>query len=292
MQTTIDGVESRTDGIYYYYDYTREFASGLNENDRSFTVRFYQLDLRWYLHENEDYPLLGEEQTMWFENLIGEGVDSGLIDFHIISTGITMFVETDDEMNYFNFESWGENMTDWLADLLDRTGIIEHTVVLSGDVHFSTIYRKKNIFELVASSLTHSIGVTGELMLEGVLEDDSMILDPISENNMLVLDIGYDGFEAVYVSDKGDIEARMWYDGEIHVEKGEPGEDDDDQEEKFVKLYSGAFWLIIAMGILIVLCCCFMTCMLMRGSRKEHQYSRAQVTDRPEHSHSDNRVMV
>jgi hypothetical protein len=201
-------------------------------------------------------------------------------------------VETDDEMNYFNFESWGENMTDWLADLLDRTGIIEHTVVLSGDVHFSTIYRKKNIFELVASSLTHSIGVTGELMLEGVLEDDSMILDPISENNMLVLDIGYDGFEAVYVSDKGDIEARMWYDGEIHVEKGEPGEDDDDQEEKFVKLYSGAFWLIIAMGILIVLCCCFMTCMLMRGSRKEHQYSRAQVTDRPEHSHSDNRVMV
>jgi hypothetical protein len=165
-------------GIYYYYD--------LTYNDLTF--RFYMLDVRWYRTAES---ILGSEQSLWFESLIFNNSDN--IDYHIVTAG-TVF------MPHFDLtgETWSRLSREWFLNVTQMAGIQDRMIMFSGDVHYSALYRSNTIFEMVTSSMTHSVPDWMAVIAEQDT-DDNLVTDIINGENIGVLDIDQEGFVLTYI---------------------------------------------------------------------------------------------
>jgi len=184
-------------GVYYYYDMSKNLTnvSSLYSNDSSriINIRFYQLDCRWYRNGSD---LLGEEQRVWFEQLILNET----IDYHIVSTGSVFMLNF--SVAGLEPEFWPTESRDWFLNITNAANIQNKTILLSGDVHFSTVSHFNATFEITTSSFTHSLPDSISYGLEEI-DLTTRVTDIINQNNFAILDIGFDGFEMTYINDDG-----------------------------------------------------------------------------------------
>lgn len=112
-------------------------------------VKFILLDNRYFMKLDPNAQMLGEKQWKWLENEI-----------HNTKAKVTFIVSS---LSIFSpkfpgGEGWPfiPSETDRLLDLVERqnnTGV----VFLTGDMHFSSIFKRRNHLEFLSSGLTHSV---------------------------------------------------------------------------------------------------------------------------------------
>lgn len=188
-----DLTENNDTGIFYYTDYNKTLS-----NNQILKLRFYMMDVRWYRTEND---LFGTEQKSWFENLLLNN-DISDINYHIFCSG-TVYYPTFGALTSFA-EIWPDSSKEWLKNVTSIANIRDRLIILTGDVHYSALYRENKTFEIVTSAMTHGIYDTQATILEEIQDDDGFLISNIIDiENIGVLDIGLNGFEFTYISQSG-----------------------------------------------------------------------------------------
>lgn len=133
MEEPQDSERRMRPGVHTSYDFGR--------------VKFILLDNRYFLHLDPEAPILGEEQWAWLE----EELRNSSAKIHFIMSGITVLSP------YHPFvESWANYTHEKtrLFRLLKKYNT-QGVVFLTGDMHFSSIFRKYGHLEFLASGMTH-----------------------------------------------------------------------------------------------------------------------------------------
>ena len=124
--------------------------------------------------------LLGDDQWKWLNTALA--VDD--IDLRIVVSSIQVLSEG------HGFEAWGlfPNEQTRLVNML-TTANAPRTIILSGDRHIGAMYRKGELNEITASSLTHSFtgNMTGEVGKPNLIPDTI-----VQENNIAKIDVSWD----------------------------------------------------------------------------------------------------
>jgi len=125
------------EGGYYSYD--------LGEEDKK--IKIILLDNRYFKGIDPEAPLLGEEQWQWLENELQNSTAS----FHIIAAGLPIFSPL---IPYT--EEWAEHPKELnrMLDLLKKYKV-KAPFFISGDKHFSSIYKRYGQLEFMSSGMTH-----------------------------------------------------------------------------------------------------------------------------------------
>jgi len=191
-------------GIYYYYDYNKTIIMNNNQS-ATLKIRFYNFDVRWYRTKND---MLGFEQREWFENLL-KTTNMNDISYHIICTG-SVYYPTFGIGSSFA-EPWPTYDKEWFVNLTSLYNIRDRLIILSGDVHYSGIYRDKNdnVFEIVTSAMTHGISDVQATYLETI--QDRLVGDIITDENIGILDLKFDSFEVTFIGNNGKIVGNFSY---------------------------------------------------------------------------------
>lgn len=141
------------------------------------------LDLRYNMNNNITHrAILGEAQWLWFENLL----QTSTADLIVIGSSLAV---TSNVVG-FGLEGWGA-YPDERRRLYEALSSIDRPVVmLSGDRHFSELYRValpsgKVVHEAMSSGLTHTTGV--------ILPHPGRISPMIGKKNYGVLEIDWSG---------------------------------------------------------------------------------------------------
>jgi alkaline phosphatase D len=109
-------------------------------------IKIIMLDNRYFKNLEVDYPLLGKKQWEWLE----EELTNSDASLHFIVTGLSVLSPL---LPYT--EEWGHtNELDRMLELLKRTSP-KGVVFLTGDKHFSSIFRRWGHLEFMSSGMTH-----------------------------------------------------------------------------------------------------------------------------------------
>ena len=112
------------------------------------------LDSRYYRAEDET-DLLGEEQWQWLKDQMN-GPDD--IDWYLVCNGSPVLNEGQMTSSGHQKKTVGQETRNKLFAILnDNPSLLNKTVLLSGDLHYSVWHSVNDqLYELTASSLTHS----------------------------------------------------------------------------------------------------------------------------------------
>lgn len=152
-------------GIYQSYSYGR--------------IKIFLLDNRYFRKSDPKAPLLGETQWQWLEKEIKESKS----DLNIIVSGLTVFskeVPGSDEWADYPVEQ------NRLVNLLKKyrpKGLL----VLSGDKHFASIYKRQGFLEFLSSGMTHNRPRYLQLYFDQFFQDAHHVY------NYGLVDIKWDG---------------------------------------------------------------------------------------------------
>jgi len=227
------------------------------------------MDDRWY---RTDSDMFGPIQQAWYENLIFN--ESTNIDFHVVSVGSTCLIEltADTPEKGFNlgvFEGWPNATKVWFFNVTNQSGILNRTILLTGDVHYSSIHKKSGtqFIEITSSSITHTIESE---VAAGLLELDTIdrISGITSDNSFAIIDMGPDIMDIAMVKHDGSIIYKLTYyynnDSYTYVTyEASSNKDLDDY---------AWFWVVIAIAILIFICiiASLIYCLICGGKHLVH----------------------
>ena len=132
-----DSPRRNRDGVYTSYDF--------GEGDQR--VKIILLDNRFSKGLESGYHMLGKAQWEWLENEF----KTSTANLHIIVTGLSIFSPT---LPYT--EEWWEHPSEVnrLQEFL-KTYKVKAPVFITGDKHFSTIFRSFGQLEFLSSGMTH-----------------------------------------------------------------------------------------------------------------------------------------
>lgn len=133
-------------GIFYASDYYQMLG-----NERLW-LKIIMLDARF--HRIEDSDLFGEEQWKWIEECfpVSNGSESGDVpDWYIVCCGSPIMNEGLNGRKTVNMQS-----RERLLAILERSGKLKRTLILSGDLHYSVWHKYRDMYEFTVSSFTHS----------------------------------------------------------------------------------------------------------------------------------------
>lgn len=137
MEEPEDSPRRKQEGIYTSYEF--------GEADKK--IKIIILDNRYFKNLEPDYPMLGKTQWDWLET---ELTDSDA-KIHLITTGLPVLSPL---IPYT--EEWAHtNELDRMLNLLKKTKP-RGVVFLTGDKHFSSIYRRWGHLEFMSSGMTHT----------------------------------------------------------------------------------------------------------------------------------------
>lgn len=132
-----DSPRRKQEGIYTSYVF--------GEADKK--IKIIILDNRYFKNLEPDYPILGKTQWDWLE---GELTNSEA-KIHLITTGLPVLSPL---IPYT--EEWAHTTElDRMLELLKKTKP-QGVVFLTGDKHFSSIYRRWGHLEFMSSGMTHT----------------------------------------------------------------------------------------------------------------------------------------
>jgi hypothetical protein len=181
-------------GIYYHIDYNKTL-----ENNQTLKLRFYMMDVRWYRTEDD---IFGSDQRLWFENLLSNSNINKNINYHIVCSGTTYYPTFG--LGQSLAETWPTETKDWFQNVTRAAGIRDRLIMLSGDVHYSAIYKDNRTIEVVTSAMTHGIYDIQAEYLQLVQESDGyLVTDVIDIENIGIIDIGLDYFSVTYLNQSG-----------------------------------------------------------------------------------------
>jgi alkaline phosphatase D len=111
-------------------------------------IKIILLDNRYFKNLDPDYPMLGKVQWEWLEGVLTQSSAK----IHFIVTGLPV---TSPLIPYT--EEWAETSElRHMLELLKRTQA-QGVVFLTGDKHFSSIYRRWGHLEFMSSGMTHLV---------------------------------------------------------------------------------------------------------------------------------------
>jgi len=190
--------EHTDSGIYYYYDYNKTIIN--NNKSDIIKIRFYNFDGRWY---RTDTDMLGDTQRQYFENLF-LNTDISNIDYHIVCAGSSYYSNFGVGQSFA--EPWPTKDKQWFVNVTSIANIRDRVIILTGDVHYSAVYKDDETFEIVTSAMTHGISETQGIYLEGVQKlHEYLVTDIITEENIGILDLKKDSFQVLYINNEGQI---------------------------------------------------------------------------------------
>lgn len=133
-----DSARRDQEGIYHSYE----------ANSEGRKIKFIMLDNRYFKGLESKAPLLGETQWQWLENQFKNSTAS----LHVIVTGLSIFSPL---IPYT--EEWRQYPSEInrLLNLL-KTYQVKAPVFITGDKHFSSIFKKSGQLEFLSSGLTHT----------------------------------------------------------------------------------------------------------------------------------------
>jgi alkaline phosphatase D len=128
----------KQEGIYTSYDFGEDGQR----------MKFIILDNRYFKRMEPDAPILGEVQWQWLEDVF----KNSEADLHFISSGLSIFSPL---IPYT--EEWWHHPSEVrrLLELLKKYQV-KAPVFLTGDKHFSSIFKYSGQLEFMASGLTHT----------------------------------------------------------------------------------------------------------------------------------------
>ena len=136
-----DSERRHQEGVYTSYEY----------GPPSKRVKFILLDDRYFLNLDKEAPFLGEDQWQWLENELQTTkaklvfIMSGL---SILSPKIPL-----SDGSWANYPGERQRLLDLVDSAKEERGII----FLTGDMHFSSIFRRMGHLEFLSSSLTEIV---------------------------------------------------------------------------------------------------------------------------------------
>lgn len=134
----VDSPRRNQEGIYHSID--------IGEGDEK--IKFIMLDNRYFKDLEKDYPMLGKTQWEWLENELKNSSAS----LHIIVSGLSIFSPlipyTDEWWQY-------PKEVNRMLGLL-KTYKVKAPLFLSGDKHFSSIFKYSGQLEFMSSGMTHT----------------------------------------------------------------------------------------------------------------------------------------
>ena len=132
-----DSPRRQQEGIYTSYVFGEEEKK----------IKIIILDNRYFKNLEPDYPMLGKTQWDWLEGQL----TTSNAKIHLIATGLPVLSPL---IPYT--EEWAETSElDRMLDLLKKTKP-RGVVFLTGDKHFSSIYRRWGHLEFMSSAMTHT----------------------------------------------------------------------------------------------------------------------------------------
>lgn len=124
-------------GIYTSYDF----------GEKRRRIKIILLDNRFFMKLDRRHPLLGAEQWEWLEKELKTSEAS----LHLVVSGISVL-----SPKAPGSEEWSDYPTEKkrLRDVLKASG--KPYLYLTGDLHFSSIFKKDGELEFIASGMTHN----------------------------------------------------------------------------------------------------------------------------------------
>lgn len=111
-------------------------------------IKFIMLDNRYFKDLEKDYPMLGKAQWDWLENEL----KNSTANLHVIVSGLSIFSPlipyTDEWWQY-------PKEVNRMLSLL-KTHKVKAPLFLSGDKHFSSIFKYSGQLEFMSSGMTHT----------------------------------------------------------------------------------------------------------------------------------------
>lgn len=160
------------EGIYTSY----EFGSG----DRK--VKIILLDNRYHKDLEPDAPFLGKRQWEWLEGEINHSKAS----LHFIVSGLSVLSPPIPKS-----EEWAD-YPDELNRLLHLTkNNVKGVVFLTGDKHFSSVFRRHGMLEFMSSGMTHNTRVPLRPYIQ------ARFPSPLFEKNYGIVDIDWKGNDPI-----------------------------------------------------------------------------------------------
>ncbi len=113
-------------------------------------IKFILLDNRYFMDLDPKAPMLGETQWQWLESQLKNSQAS----VHFIMSGLSIL----SPLHPLSDGAWPNYPTerDRLLELVERLNT-KGVVFLTGDMHFSTIFRRHGHLEFLSSGMTHRV---------------------------------------------------------------------------------------------------------------------------------------
>lgn len=134
----LDSIRREQEGIYSSY----EFGEGQQK------IKFIMLDNRYFKDLDPEAPILGKTQWEWLENEFKNSTAS----LHFIFSGLSIFsplLPYSEEWRHYPSE------VNRMLSLL-KTYQVKAPLFVSGDKHFSSIFKYSGQLEFLSSGLTHT----------------------------------------------------------------------------------------------------------------------------------------
>ena len=133
-----DSPRREQEGIYHSFE----------ANSEGQTIKFILLDNRYFKGLEPNAPLLGETQWQWLENEFKNSTAS----LHVIVTGLSIF----SPLLPYTEEWWQYPVeVNRMLSLL-KTHHVKAPLFITGDKHFSSIFKRSGQLEFLSSGLTHT----------------------------------------------------------------------------------------------------------------------------------------
>lgn len=138
FEVPVDSPRRTHEGVYHSMD--------IGEGDQK--IKFIMLDNRYFKDLEAEHPLLGKTQWEWLENEF----KTSTANLHVIVTGLSVFSPT---LPYT--EEWWHypKEVNRLLGLL-KTYNVKAPLFLTGDKHFSSIFKYSGQLEFMSSGMTHT----------------------------------------------------------------------------------------------------------------------------------------
>ncbi|MFP5385954.1 MAG: alkaline phosphatase D family protein [Bacteriovoracia bacterium] len=138
MDVPVDSPRKKQEGIYTSFNF--------GEGDQK--IKIIILDNRYFKDIEDDAPMLGNQQWVWLENEF----KNSKANLHFIIGGLSVFSPTIP----YSEEWWHYPIEVKRMRKLLQTYEVKAPVFLTGDKHFSTIFKYWGQLEFMSSGLTHT----------------------------------------------------------------------------------------------------------------------------------------
>jgi alkaline phosphatase D len=138
LDVPVDSPRRTQEGVYH--------AINIGEGDQK--IKFIMLDNRYFKDLEPEYAMLGKTQWDWLENEF----KTSTANLHVIVTGLSIF----SPLMPYTDEWWQyPKEVNRLLDLLKKYNV-KAPLFLTGDKHFSSIFKYSGQLEFMSSGMTHT----------------------------------------------------------------------------------------------------------------------------------------